>query len=114
MVDAVTLKEIAKAFDDSDVPSKDRMMVVKIETWRKFLWLQAPLWKQLIAKVCPSLLPHDWTTNSDGGSMEMRDGLLFNYLVCTKCGDVTDSFYVGSKDEYLKCCSGGCLGVRRG
>ena len=113
MVDAVTLKEIAKAFDDSDVPSKDRMMVVQIEGWRRLLWMQAPWWKKLIVKVCPSLLSHDWGANTDGESMEWKDGCLFNYLVCGKCGDVTDSFDIASNDEFAKRYRrAGCLGVR--
>lgn len=115
MVDTVTLKEIAKAFDEADVPSEDRSMAVRIEGWRRLLWMQAPWWKKLIVKVCPSLLAHNWTTNTDGESMEMRDGLLFNYLVCAKCGDVSDSFDVLSKDEFVKWYRRvGCLGVRRG
>ena len=108
MVDAVTLKEIAKAFDDSDVPSEDRMMVVQIEGWRRLLWMQAPWWKKLIVKVCPYLLPHDWHANLDAEGMEWKDGRLLNCLVCAKCGDVTDSFGIASKDDV------GCLGVRRG
>jgi len=115
MVDAVTLKEIAKAFDDSDVPSKDRMMVVKIETWRRLLWVQAPWWKKLIVKVCPFLLDHDWHANPDGEGIEWKDGRLLNYLVCAKCGDVTDSFNILSHDEFVKRYRRvGCLGVRRG
>ena len=115
MVEACDIKKIAKMMDDSDVLSEDRMMVVKIEGWRRLLWIQAPWWKKLIVKVCPSLLAHNWTTNTDGESMEMRDGLLFNYLVCEKCGDVTDSFDIASNDEFVKRYRrGGCLVVRRG
>ena len=115
MVDAAAIKEIAKAFDDSDVPSKDRSMVVTIEGWRHLLWIQAPWWKKLIVTVCPWLLAHDWGASPDGASMELRDGRLFNYLVCAKCGDVTDSFDIASKDEFVQRYRRvGCLGVRHG
>ena len=116
MIQVRDIGRIAKTMDDSDVPSEERMMVVTTVGWRRLLWLQAPWWRKLISKICPWLLTHDWTTNSDPEGMEMRDGRMFNYLVCNKCGDVTDLFDIGSKEEFAKWYrnTGGCLGVRHG
>ncbi len=108
------LEKITAQMDDLDVPSEDRMMVITPEGWERLLWSQAPWWKKILSKIAPGLLPHEWRASRDSDGIEYRHGTFYNYLVCQRCGSVTDSFRILEKEEFLKryrrC---GCLGRKK-
>lgn len=96
------IQAICDTMDDADVPTEDRFVIVTSKGFERVLYTQAPWWKKLLFKLCPFVLFHDWTANTHSESIECRDDVIFNYLVCRKCGMTTDHFAVLSFAEFRK------------
>lgn len=100
LVTVEEIQAICDTMDDADVPAGDRFVIVTSEGFERTLYAQAPWWKKLLFKIFPKVLSHAWITNPHRTSMEWRDGKLFNYLVCLKCGMTTDHFDISSASEF--------------